>query len=101
MASKPSDEVQNKWYISSLPSNTTIFVDRAAKPTLVENIKEAIAIKKCILALDKKNALEELKSEKVTFRDESKKKQPKDPFDLEGLQKFLKTISNGMVDIMK
>ena len=40
VASKPSDEVQNEWYISSLPSNTTIVVDRAAKPTLVENMKD-------------------------------------------------------------
>lgn len=38
---------------------------------------------------------------KVTFRDESKKKTPKGPFDLEGLQKVLKTMSNEMVDIKK
>lgn len=64
-------------------------------------MKEAIAIKEHILALEKKNALEEWKSKKVTFRDESKKKTPKNPFDLEGLQKVLKTMSNEMVDIKK
>ena len=42
--SKPSDEVQNEWYIFALPSNTIIFIDRAAKLTLAENMKEAIAI---------------------------------------------------------
>lgn len=99
--SKPSDEVQNEWYISALPSNATIFVDSAAKPTLAENMKESIAVEKRILSLHKKNALEEIKSKKVTFRDESKKKAPKDPFDLEGLQKVLKTTSNEMVDIKK
>ena len=96
-----SNEVQNEWYISALPSNTTIFVDRASKLTLVENMKEAITVEKRILSLDKKNALEERKSKKVTFRDESKKEPPKDLFDLEGLQKVLKTMSNEMVDIKK
>jgi len=38
--SRPSDEVQNGWYIYDLPSNKNIFVDRAAKPTLVENMKD-------------------------------------------------------------
>lgn len=38
---------------------------------------------------------------KVTFKDESKKKAPKDPFDLEGGQKILKTMSNEMVEIKK
>jgi len=37
----------------------------------------------------------------MSFRDDSKKKQSKDPFNLEGLQKILKTISNEMVDIKK
>lgn len=84
-ASKSSDKVQNEWYISALPSNTTISIDRSAKPTLVKNMKEEITVEKRILDVDKKNALEERKSKKVTFRDESKKKPPKDPFDLEGL----------------
>jgi len=87
MASKPSDEVQNEWYISNLPSNTTIFIDRDAKPTLAENIEEAIAIEKRILAVERKNVLEEQKSKKVTFRDDSKKKPPTDPFDLEVYRK--------------
>ena len=38
---------------------------------------------------------------KVTFKDESKKKAPKDPFGLEGLQQVLKTLSNEMVEIKK
>ena len=83
--SKPSEEVQSEWYISTLPSNIEIFVDRAIKTTLAENMKEAIAIEKHIIALEKKNAIEEGKSKKVTFKEDNKKKQPKDPFDLEGL----------------
>ena len=55
-------------------------------------MKEAIAVEKRILALEKKNALEERKSKKVTFRDYSKKKATKDPYDMEGLQKVLKTV---------
>jgi len=87
-SSKLSDEVQNKWYIFALPSNTTILVDRATKSTLAENMKETIAMEKHILVVEEKNALEEHKSKKVTFRDDSKKKPPKYPFDLEGLQEF-------------
>ena len=71
------------------------------KPTLVENMKEAIIVEKHITALEKKNVMEERKSEKVSFKEDPKKKQPKDPFDLEGLQKVLKTMSNEMVDIKK
>lgn len=64
-------------------------------------MKEAITVEKCVLALDKKNAIEVHKSKKETFRDESKKKPPKGPFYFEGLQKVLKAMSNEMVDIKK
>jgi len=84
-----------------LPSNIAIFVDRSTKLTLAENIREVIAVEKHILALEKKNALEERKSKKVTSRDDSKKKAIKDPYDMEGLQKFLKTMSNEMVENKK
>lgn len=62
-------------------------------------MKEAIAVEKHTLAVEKKNTLEEREYKKVTFRDDSRKMPPKDPFDLEGLQKVLKTMSNEMVDI--
>jgi len=41
------------------------------------------------------------KSKKVAFKDDPNKKQSKDPFDLEGLQKVLKSMSIEMVDIKK
>jgi len=37
--SKPAVDMQIEWYISSLPSNIAIFVDKANKVTLVENMK--------------------------------------------------------------
>ena len=46
-------------------------------------MKEAIAMEKRILALENKNAIEERKSKKVTFRDDLKKKVVKDPYDME------------------
>lgn len=94
MASKPSEKIRSEWYITALPTNITIFVDRAGKPTLAENMKEALAVEKHINALEKKAALEDRKSNKVSFKDDSKKKTPKDPYDMEGLQKVLKTMSN-------
>ena len=100
-ASQPSEEVRSKRYITALPSNIAIFVDRANKTTLVENMKEAIAVEKHIMALEKKNMIEEQNSKKVSFKEDPKKKQSKYPFDLEGLQKDLKTMSNEMVDIKK
>ena len=63
-------------------------------------MKEAIAVEKRITSLEKKNAIEETKSKKVSFKDDSKKK-AKDPYDMEGLQKVLKTMSNEMVEIKK
>lgn len=99
--SKLSEEVRSDWSISALPSNIEIFVVSAEKPTLVENMKEAIAVEKCIIALEKKISLKERKSKKVTFKDDSKKKVAKDPYDMEGLQKVLKTMSNEMVEIKK
>jgi len=100
-ASKPSEEVQSEWYNSALPSNIAIFVDRANKTTLADNMKEEIAVEKRTIALEKKNVVEECKSKKVSFKEDPKKTQPKDPFGLEGLQKVLKTMSNEMVDIKK
>lgn len=46
IASKPSERVRSEWYIIALPSNIAIFVDRATKPTLEENMKEALSIEK-------------------------------------------------------
>ena len=101
IASQPSEEVRCEWYITALPSNLAIFVDRENKTTLAENLIEAIAVEKCVIALEKRFAIEEPKSKKVTFKEDSKKKQTKDPFDLEGLQKVLKAMSNEMIDIKK
>ena len=64
-------------------------------------MKEEIVVEKRIIALEKKNVIEEWKSKKVTFKEDPKEKQSKDPFDLEGLQKVLKTMSKEMVDIKK
>ena len=58
-ASKPSEEVRSEWYISALPSNIAIFIDRANKTTLADNIKEAIAVEKHTIALEKKNIVDE------------------------------------------
>lgn len=87
--------------MSALPSNIAIFVDRAAKTTLAKNMKEAIAVEKHIIALEQKKTVDKRKSKKVMFKEYPKKKQPKDPFDLAGLQKVLKIMSNEMVDIKK
>lgn len=100
-ASKPSEEVRSEWYISALPLNIEIFVYRANKTTLADNMKEAIAVEKGITTLEKKNVVDEQKSKKVTFKEEPTKKHSKDPFNLEGLQKVSKTMSNEMVDIKK
>ena len=100
-ASQHIVDVQIEWYISSLPSNIAIFVDRANKATLVENMKEALSVQRRILALEKRSQIDDRKTKKVTFKDDSKKKTSKDPFDLEGLQKMLKTMSNEMVEIKK
>ena len=100
-ASKPSEQIRSEWYITVLPANIAIFVDRVGKPTLAENMKEALAVEKRINALEKKAALEDRKAKKVSFKEDSKKKTPKDPYDMEGLQKVLKTLSNEMVDIKK
>ena len=89
--SKPRVDMQIEWYISSLPSNIAIFVDRANNSTLVENMNEILSVEKIILALEKKTAQEDIKTKKVSFNDESKKKTYKDPYALEGLQKVLKT----------
>lgn len=55
-----------------------------------------------MLALENKTPVEENKpAKKITFKDEPKKKGTKDPFDMEGLQKVLKKISNEVVDLKK
>lgn len=51
--------------------------------------------------MEKGSQIDERKTKKVTFKDDSKKKASKDPFDLEGLHKVLKTMSNEMVEIKK
>ena len=62
-------------------------------------MKEALSVERRIIALEKRSQTDRRKSKKVTFKDDSKNKSSKDPFDLEGLQKVLKTMSNEMVEI--
>ena len=64
-------------------------------------MKESLSIEKRITALEKNNCQEDWKSKKVSFKDDSKKKLPKYPFDVEGLQKVLKTMKNEMENIKK
>ena len=64
-------------------------------------MKIALFVEKIILTLENKNTQEERKTKKVTFNDEPKKKTPKYPFDLKGLQKVLKSMSNEMVETKK
>ena len=78
-----------------------IFVDRASKTTLVENLAEGLAVERRVVALEKRSTIEERKSKKISFKEETKKKKTKDPFDMEGLQKVLKAMSNEMIDIRK
>ena len=85
VTTSPGVDVQIEWYISSLPSNIVIFVDRANKATLLENMKEALSVKRRIIALEKRSQTDERKSKKVTFKDDSKKKTTKVPFNPEGL----------------
>lgn len=100
-ASKSSEKIRSEWYITYFPSNIAIFVDKAAKPTLAENMKEALSVEKHIIALENKAALEYRESKKVSFKDDSNKKMPQDPYDMESLQKVLRTMSNKMVEIKK
>ena len=100
-ASKPVVDVLIEWYISSLPSNITIFVARANKATLVENMKVIMSLERRIISLKKRSEKDERKSKEVTFKDYAKKKSPKDFFDLEGLLKVLRTMLNVMVKIKK
>lgn len=68
-----------------------MFVDIAQKTTLNDNDKEALVVEKILLALEKKVAVEERKpTKKVTFKEEPKKKNTKDPYDMEGLKNVLK-----------
>jgi len=64
VVSKPTVDVQIEWYISSLPSNIAIFVDRVNKATLVENMKEALSIERIIISLEKRSQTNERKSRK-------------------------------------
>ena len=49
----------------------------------------------------KRKISKDRKSKKVSFKDDSKNKPSKYPFDVEGLQKVLNTMKNEMVDIKK
>ena len=64
-------------------------------------MKEALSVEKRIISMKNKSSQEDRKSKKVSFENDSKKKPPKYPFDVQGLQKVLKTMTNEMVDIKK
>lgn len=83
--SAPGVDLQIEWYISSVPSNIALLVDRENLATLANNMKANLYVEKHIISLEKKTSQEDKKSKKVNFRDDSKKKAPKYPFDLEVL----------------
>lgn len=51
-------DVQIEWYISALPSNIALFVDRAHKTILLDNMKESLSVEKRVIALENKYAIE-------------------------------------------
>jgi len=60
-----------------------MFVHIAQNIVLTDNMKEALAVEKRVLSLEKKFVVEERKpSKKVTLKEEPKKKASKDPYDL-------------------
>lgn len=96
------EEVWVDWYINAIPSNISMFVDRAQKITLTNNMKEALEVEKILLTLEKQVVAEDRKhANKLTFKEEPKKKTTKDPYNIKGFQKFLKTLSNEMVELKK
>lgn len=64
-------------------------------------MKKALAIEKRLLALENKVFEERKATKKVTFKEYPKKKTTNDPYDMEGLQKVLETLSNEMIQLKK
>jgi len=85
--SKPSADVQNEWYISSLPSNIAFFVDRANKMTLGENMKEALAFEKRIIDLENKTTSVEGKTKRFNLKKNKNRKLLKIPLILKDYKK--------------
>ena len=48
---KPHDSITVDYYTSALPTNIAQFVNRATKPTLLENCEEAIIVEKDLCAI--------------------------------------------------
>jgi hypothetical protein len=98
--SKPGLDIQIDFYSSALPVSIAMFVKRESKNTLTEAMQEALDVEKEISSIASKSPSEDSRSsittKKTIIKDERK---DKDVFDMENLQKVMKTLANEIVDV--
>jgi hypothetical protein len=104
--SMPAENLVIAYYAKSLHHNTTMWVKRSKKNTLLESFEEAVLIEKDILSLkDNTNPEAESTSSskkkiEILTRPPSNKKE-KEPLDLESLHKSFQKLSNQVIDLKR
>jgi hypothetical protein len=100
--SKPGLDIQVEFYSSTLPVSIAMFVKRESKNTLTEEMQEDLYVEKEISSIASKSPSEDSRSsittKKTIVKDEMK---DKDVFDMENLQKVMKTLANEIVDVKR
>jgi hypothetical protein len=98
--SKPGLDIQIDFYSSTLPLSIAMFVKCSSKNTLTEEMHEALDVEKEISSIASKSPSEDSRSSITTKKEIIKdERKDKDVFDMENLQKVMKTLENEIVDV--
>jgi hypothetical protein len=98
--SKPGVDIQIDLYSSSFQISIYMFVKQATNNTLIEAIQEDLEFEKEMSSIENKSSVEEPRSSQTVKKEIMKEeKKDKDSFDMDSLQKVIKTTTNEMVDV--
>ena len=87
-------------YTSTLPQMTTMFVKQTHKVTLQDNFTEATRIEKILASLKGRQTNDKPSSSRVPVKTHADRRD-QDSFDMEGLQRMVKQLSNEIIDLKK
>lgn len=98
--SRPTKEVVTKFYNSVLPQTMAMFVKQAQKLTLQGNFAEAIKVEKDLASLKVNKRNDKPSTSRAPVKTHTHRRE-QDSFDIEGLQRMVKQLSNEIIDLKK
>lgn len=98
--SRSTEGVVIEYYTSPLPQTMAMFVKQTRKTTLQDNFVEPIRVENDLASLKGNQANDKPSSSRTPVKTHTNRRD-QDSFDIEGLQRIVKQLSNEIIDLKK